>query len=200
MALRLEVYHFVAAEGRTSMTQPRKQRFFYCPYCGSKLAYRMINQRQRLKCTACASILYENPIVGVAAIILDHEKCLLLGQRRSGPYQGLWCIPCGYLEYDEDIHTGVKRELKEETNLDIEVGQVYSVQSNRHDPDCYSVGVWYLARIIKGDIQPGDDLCDLGFFPLNNIPPLAFPTDKIVIEQLRREASGPSFCCNGLTK
>lgn len=166
------------------MEQQRKQRFFYCPYCGGKLAYRLVDKIQRLKCLSCASILYENPIVGMAAIIFDDHKHLLLGKRKSGTYQGLWCIPCGYLEYDEDIHTGVKREIKEETNLDIEIDQVYSVQSNMHNPQCHSVGIWYTARIIKGNIKPGDDLCDLCFFSLNNLPPLAFPTDKVVINQL----------------
>lgn len=167
--------------------QKRKQRFFYCPYCGGKLAYRQVENIQRLRCISCKTVLYENPIVGVAAIIINGNKHLLLGKRKGGDYQGLWCIPCGYLEYDEDIVTGVKRELKEETNLDIEVDQVYSVQSNMHNPQCHSVGVWYLARIINGNIKPGDDIGDLRYFPFGDLPPLAFPTDRMVINKLLQD-------------
>jgi 8-oxo-dGTP diphosphatase len=165
--------------------KPKKQRYNYCPGCGGKLAAVPLDHTWRLKCTSCNNIFYENPAVGVAAIILDQDHKLLLGRRKRGKFKGLWCIPCGYLEYDEDIYDSVKRELKEETNLDIEAGQVFSVKSNSHDPHQRSVGIWFKARIIGGELKPGDDLCELDYFPLDNLPSLAFPTDKMVIDELR---------------
>lgn len=168
----------------------KKQRFFYCPLCRGTLENRLIDKKCRLRCADCGSIIYENQAVGVAAIIFDQDSRILLGKRSRGQYRGLWCIPCGYLEYDEDVYEAVRRELKEETNFDIEVQGVYTVKSNNHDPNNRSVGIWFLARIVGGKMKPGDDLCEVGFFSFNDIPPLAFPTDDLVIKELQQAYIG----------
>lgn len=164
-----------------------KQRFFYCPKCGGQLKYVNYVEKPRLTCTSCSYIFYENPVVGVAAIILNNNKQILLGRRTGGKYSGLWCIPCGYLEYDEDVYDGIKREFKEETNLDIELISLFTVQSNFHDPKRHTVGIWFRAQIKGGEMMAGDDLDEVAYFNLDNSPPLAFPTDKMVIESLRNE-------------
>jgi ADP-ribose pyrophosphatase YjhB (NUDIX family) len=161
------------------------KRFFFCPKCGGKLEYLRHDDRLRLTCISCSYIFYENPIVGVAAIILNEEGQILLGRRKSGKYEGMWCIPCGYLEYDEDVYAGVMRETKEETNLDIEPVKVFSVQSNFHEPERHTVGIWFLSRIRGGKMQAGDDLLEIAYFDLNSYPTMAFPTDIKVLELLR---------------
>jgi ADP-ribose pyrophosphatase YjhB (NUDIX family) len=158
-----------------------KQRFSFCPKCGGKLEYRSDGQLPRLTCLACSYIFYENPVVGVAAIVMNERGQILLGRRKGGLYNDLWCIPCGYLEYHEDVYEGIKREFKEETNLDINVLRVYTVQSNFHNPDCHTVGIWFLSTICGGEMEARDDLSELDYFDLYNIPPLAFPTDYKVI-------------------
>lgn len=160
------------------------QRFFFCPKCGGKLEYRKQNERLRLTCFDCSYILYENPVVGVAAIVLNEQKHILLGRRKSGKYEGMWCIPCGYLEYDEDIYDGVIREMKEETDLDIKPLEVFTVLSNFHESECHSVGVWFLSKVTGGQPKAGDDLIELKFFELNSCPKMAFPTDVKAIEML----------------
>ncbi len=167
--------------------QPITQRYFYCPLCGGALKYRNYDEHPRLTCQACAYILYENPIVGVAAIVFNQRGEILLGRRNGGKYCGLWCIPCGYLEYDEDVFDGVKREFREETNLIIDIVRVFAVQSNFHDPERHTVGIWFLAEVVGGAPQAGDDLDMVAYFALNEIPALAFPTDQAVIEMLHRE-------------
>lgn len=162
----------------------KMQRYSYCPKCGSKLIYKYDGERNRLTCSHCGYILYENPVVGVAAIIINKQNQILLGRRDTGLYKGLWCIPCGYLEYDEDVWEGVKREFKEETNLDIHPTRVYTVQSNFHNPELHSVGIWFEASIIGGDLQAGDDLDQVQYFSLTQLPELAFPTDRTVINYL----------------
>lgn len=169
------------------MAEIPKQRFFYCTMCGGKLIYKSYQKIYRLTCEACAYIFYENPIVGVASIVFDEKNRILLGKRARGKYKGLWCIPCGFVEYNEDIHEAAVREFKEETNLDIELLRIYSAQSNFHDPDKHTVGIWFLARVVGGDLKACDDLEDVSYFNLNELPPLAFPTDYIVIEQLKND-------------
>ena len=164
-----------------------KQRFFYCPKCGGNLSYRNCGERQRLTCANCSYILYENPVVGVAAVVLDQDGRILLG-RRNGSYRGLWCIPCGYVEYDEDVYEAIIREFKEETNLEIRISGIYSVQSNFHNPETHTVGIWFEAQVIGGELTAQEDLDQVDFFALDSLPPLAFPTDAIVIEKIRQSS------------
>jgi ADP-ribose pyrophosphatase YjhB (NUDIX family) len=170
------------------MTQSIKYQ--YCPKCGGALSLKHIHGRQRLRCQACSFILYENPIVGVAAILFKDKK-ILLGKRNTS-YKGLWCIPCGYVEYDEDVHDAVVREFKEETGLEIVVDRVYTVKSNFHNPERHTVGIWFLAREIGGKLEAADDLDQVDYFDLDHIPPLAFPTDELVIKMLRKDIEGES--------
>jgi 8-oxo-dGTP diphosphatase len=161
-----------------------KQRFFYCPKCGGSLSYKQQGERQRLTCSSCTYILYENPVVGVAAVVVNDRGQILLG-RRNGSYRGLWCIPCGYVEYDEDVYEAIVREFKEETNLDIRINGVFSVHSNFHNPETHTVGIWFMAEVIGGELLAQGDIDQAGYFALDDLPPLAFPTDAMVIEELR---------------
>ncbi len=160
------------------------QRFFFCPKCGGKLYYRRCGRRDRLVCARCGYIFYENQVVGVAAVVLDHRGRILLG-RRTGTYRGLWCIPCGYVEYDEDVYEAAVREFKEETNLDIEITGIVSVQSNFHNPELHTVGIWFRAEVTGGVARAQSDLDRIGYFDLNDLPPLAFPADAVVIKKIR---------------
>jgi 8-oxo-dGTP diphosphatase len=65
--------------------------------------------------------------VSVAAVIVDDQDRVLLIQRRD---TGAWQIPGGILELDEDIHTGLRREVREETGLDVEPERLTGVYKN----------------------------------------------------------------------
>ncbi len=161
-----------------------KQRYFFCPKCGSVLEYRSCGDRDRLTCNSCQYIFYENPVVGVAVIVFDQAGRILLGKRNSS-YRGLWCMPCGYVEYDEDVFDAAKREFKEETSLDVKINRVFTVQSNFHNPETHTVGIWFMAEVVGGQLKAQADLDEVGYFDLASLPPLAFPTDAVVIEMLR---------------
>jgi len=153
----------------------------YCARCGGRLEPRE-GVPHRL-CLACGEINYRNPAVGVAVVLLQGDS-ILLGRRNRGPWSGLWCIPCGYLEWDEDVRDGARREMKEETGLDVELGEVCAVLSNFHDRPRQTLGVWFHGREVGGALEAGDDLGEVRYFPLRAPPPLAFPTDVEVIRNL----------------
>jgi 8-oxo-dGTP diphosphatase len=165
----------------------------------------------RPRCSVCEFVHWLNPVVGVAAIIWERPVVSLLGEdhvrsaqhdpewrpdpdrsrvllvRRAASRSGLWCLPCGYVEFDEEIREALCREVLEETGLAVTPGSVAAVHSNFHDPDRQSVGVWFNAMPWGGSLRAGDDADALGFFP-PQMPgvPLAFPTDTLVLGDLTR--------------
>lgn len=161
-------------------------RYKFCPRCGGQLSLEETLSLSRPKCVDCQRIFYQNPIVGVAAIIISDKK-ILLG-RRNGSYRDMWCIPCGYVEYYEDVRDGLIREIKEETNLDIALGEVFNVHSNFHNPAQHTVGIWFLTAEYHGALTPGDDIEELNFFSTAEIKKhnltLAFPTDILILNEL----------------
>lgn len=157
----------------------------FCPCCGGLLAVEDGDGRPRLVCRACRRISYVNPAVGVAVVVRRGQE-ILWGRRRSGRYAGHWCIPCGYVEWGEDVRTAAVREFQEETGLIVELGTILSVHSNFHDPERLTVGLWFAGKAVGGTLRPGDDLDRVGFFALSSPPsPLAFPTDEVVLAEMR---------------
>lgn len=154
----------------------------------------------RPRCPGCGYVHYLNPITVVAAVLLSDGAHLpppgeavssarashLLLVRRAVTYPGTWCIPCGYVDYHEDIRVAAAREMREETALAVDIGEVFAVHSNFHNPRNHTVGVWFLTRYLSGELAAGDD-ADRAVFARIDQPeePLAFPTDRRVIADLR---------------
>ncbi|MDE3000074.1 MAG: NUDIX domain-containing protein [Gemmatimonadota bacterium] len=121
---------------------------------------------------------------GVAGVILRGNRIVLV-RRKYGANRGKWCIPCGNVEVGEDVRTAVKREIGEETGLDVAVGDVLDVLSTHHSPEMSVVGVYFLVIEKGGDLVAGDDAAEVGLFPLENPPAdMAFETDRKIIDKL----------------
>ena len=162
-------------------------RYQYCPKCGQGLTLNAKQDKNKPYCKSCGFVFYQNPAVGVAAILIRDKK-ILLG-RRKGSYKGLWCIPCGYVDWDEDVYQAVKREFLEETGVIIEPFKVYTVHSNFHNPVQHTVGIWFLVKELGGEVRASDDLDQVNFYHYKDIETdqLAFLTDMLVINKLKED-------------
>lgn len=157
----------------------------FCPRCGDALAPAIRGGLPRPSCASCGFVHFRNPAVGVAVVLLDDAGRILMGKRSAGGNVGEWCIPCGYVEWGEDIRDAARREFLEETGIDVEIGEVCAVHSNFHNAASLTVGVWFFATAMGGQPRASDDLDQLGWFPPGQPPePLAFPTDRLVLAEL----------------
>lgn len=120
-----------------------------------------------------------------------------MGRRAFGRYAGAWCIPCGVLEWGEDVREGAARECLEETGLEVEVGDVLAVHDTHHlpavvggrsYPERRTVGIWFRGWAKGGSLHPADgEFTELAYIDPRQPPPLAFPADGLVLQQIARE-------------
>jgi ADP-ribose pyrophosphatase YjhB (NUDIX family) len=159
--------------------------FKFCPWCGSPLESRLLDGAMRSTCTSCEYIWYKNPIPAAGAIIVDNNR-LLLVKRKYPPKVGDWCIPAGFMEYDESPVECCKREVKEETGLDIKIDQLFWNYKAGDDPRSIVVLILYLATVVDGDLIPGDDALETRYFDLDKLPPnIAFSAHRKAIRDLK---------------
>lgn len=118
----------------------------------------------------------------------DDDRVLLVRRGPGATRHGLWSVPAGFVDYGEEIRAAAARELLEETGLAADVGDVMFVASNFHDPNKLTVGIWFSGTVTGGTLMAGDDADAVGWFPLDDLPPLAFDTDEALFERLRRAA------------
>ena len=124
--------------------------------------------------------LCNGPYVTVDAIIELPEGIVII--QRSNPPFG-WALPGGFVDYGESLEDAVKREAKEETNLDLtEIKQFHTYSNPQRDPRFHTIGTVFIAKA-KGKPQAGDDAAGLKVVPLNEIKGLDFAFDhKEIIE------------------
>ncbi len=162
-----------------------RNNFKHCTRCGGILAECVIDGKERLKCEVCGHIQYLNPTPAVGVCVVEEDKILLV-QRAVEPKKGLWQIPAGFLEIDEDVEDCARREMKEETSLEVELKEILGVYSVFDDPRYVCVLVFYRGMITGGTLIAGDDAADAGFFSPEALPPIAFDCHKKAIVELLR--------------
>jgi 8-oxo-dGTP diphosphatase len=160
----------------------------HCAACGSLLEERKIEGRRRALCVRCGVIAYENPLPVAAAVLTNERGEVLLVRRARHPMKGMWCLPCGFAEKDEQIEEAVLRELEEETHLRGKVVRLLDAVTARNFFYGNLVMITFEVGEVTGTPAPGDDAAEVRFFPLDRIPPLAFPCQEQAIQRRRELA------------
>lgn len=157
----------------------------YCMACGTPLIRRIMDSNhERPVCPSCGRVVYHDPKVAVSAFITEGNRVLLI-QRGIEPQKGLWALPAGFIEGNEDPVDGAAREALEETGLIVEVVRLLGVFARRGGIGSADITIGYEARIIGGTLQAADDAVDAQWFGADQIPELAFESTKILVERWR---------------
>lgn len=161
--------------------------FHFCPNCGTPLSLNLKSGAKLLSCQACGWIHYEDPKVACGGLLL-REGSVLLVKRVMEPQSGAWSIPAGFMNAREHPEETVKREFFEETGLRVEVERLVEVSSGREHPRGSDILLVYLVRLLGGELIAGDDASDAAWFPLTQLPLLAFKSTHRVLAKLNESS------------
>jgi len=166
----------------------------FCPLCAGGLTLDEAHAPPRLRCAACGWINYRNPSPGVTVLIADGDQ-VLLGRRGPGSFApDLWCLPGGFMEFEEDWVAAAVREVGEETGLEVEARGVVNVCTNYLARSLHTLVIVVRAEIIGGEAgrgraRAGDDLVQLRWVgPGDPLPEMAFEADRHIVERWRAGA------------
>lgn len=161
----------------------------YCPRCRAELE----GEDPRVECRQCGFVAYATPSPTACALVTDERGRLLLARRRSEVFDGRWDIPGGFVEEHEDPLDALRRELREETGLEVEPLEFVGAW-----PDVYSedergkgtINLYWTARVVGGTPEANDDVAELAWFEPDGLPPeeeIAFRNVPLVLRAWREQ-------------
>ena len=151
----------------------------FCPICGEAIE----KHADRVECRACGYVGYANAVPGAEAVCFDCSGRILLGRRAIDPGAGLWDLPGGFLHEDELPVDGLRREVREETGLELEGLDFLGHWLEPYDGRIVLCLAW--AAHATGDARAADDLVEVQWFDPGELPPpeeLAFTHYPAVLD------------------
>lgn len=126
---------------------------------------------------------YPHAAMTTDCVIFGYDRSglsVLLVQRGIEPFKGSWAFPGGFLRMDETSEECARRELKEETGLETAfMEQFHTFTKIGRDPRERVVTIAYFALVNKAEVKGGDDAADAKWFPVEELPSLAFDHQEI---------------------
>jgi mutator protein MutT len=141
----------------------------------------------------------DQPLIGVGAVVLKENK-ILLEKRQNDPGKGKWSIPGGLVELGESVEQTVIREVKEETNLDVEkpehIGVVDKVDLDENGKVRYHfVIIDYFVKLKGGDLRASSDAAELKWVAVDEIEKLELtPTFRAFFQRNRKKLEKLNSC------
>ena len=141
----------------------------FCPRCRSELA----RAPARVECGSCDFVAYANPKPTATAVCIDERGRVLLARRAAEPEIGSWDLPGGFVDEGEHPLDTVRRELREETNLEVEPLQFLGVWMDAYGGDSTAkstLNLFWTARVVGGEPRPADDVAELRWVAPAELP------------------------------
>lgn len=161
------------------------KRLNYCPKCGTDFPGKELGKFERQSCDKCGFVHYLNPSPGITIIMRSPEGKVLIGRRSENVrYGNKWCLPGGYIEYEESFIETAHREVLEETGLKIRIEGIVNVVSNHLDDLHHTIVIVLIGDVLGGHQEPRDDLTELKWIDsdMHFGTIYAFEADKKIID------------------
>lgn len=165
-------------------------QFKFCPKCGSDRF--LENNLKSKRCEGCGFIYYFNSCAATVALIINENKELLVATRAQEPAKGTFDLPGGFVDMDETGEEAVMREVKEETNLDVEeLKYLFSVPNIYiySDFEVHTLDLVYLCKVKNVQrVKAEDDVAELQFIKISELNPDLFGLRSIkeVIRKIQK--------------
>lgn len=140
---------------------------------------------------------HERPSVTVDIVVvapLDGQRKVLLVRRKTPPFAGSWALPGGFVEPYEPLEMAARRELLEETGVNpARIEQLRAFGDPGRDPRGWTISIAFVAELDEGALhsshpRAGSDAGEVGWFPLDHLPLLAFDHEQILEHAAQRLA------------
>jgi 8-oxo-dGTP diphosphatase len=145
----------------------------FCPRCAGPLTRQADGSA---RCGTCEFQAWGHSVPGAQALV-ERDGRVLLGRRAFDPGVGLWDVPGGFLEEAEPPLDGLRRELREETGLEIEPTDFLGIWLQAYEGRTVLSLTW-VARPTGGEERAGDDLTELRWFTADELP----STDELAFD------------------
>jgi 8-oxo-dGTP diphosphatase len=162
----------------------------YCVRCGQRLEMRQAFGALRPVCPACGRTHFVDPKVAVG-LLIEADRRLLLVRRNQDPQQGKWSIPAGFMDGGEDPLRAAQREALEETGLEVHVTGLQDIYPRGDDGGGADMLIVYRATVTGGELRPGDDASEAGYFAADSLPELAFVSTQAIIARWQKDLDLP---------
>lgn len=162
----------------------------FCPRCAAPVR----RAAGRAECDACGFVAYANSAPTASAVLVDEQGRVLLARRGVEPELGKWDLPGGFLEEGEEPLDGLRRELHEETGLEVEPLSFLGAWVDRYgdgEGAIATLNLYWLAQAV-GEPHAADDVAELCWFAAGELPELAFRVNALVLEAWQRAAAPPA--------
>lgn len=150
--------------------------FTRCPKCGSN--HFEVNNEKSKRCGQCGFVYYFNPSAATVALIVNPQGELLVTRRAKEPAKDTLDLPGGFIDMYETAETGVAREVKEETGLDVTRARYLFSLPNLYEYSGFTVHTLDLFFRCEVDDVAGyramDDAAELYFIPIDRLNPDEF--------------------------
>ena len=169
----------------------------FCLNCGAPLVTRLIEGREHEACPNDSFVLWRDPKVA-AAVVVEVEGGIVLGRRAIEPGRGLWCLPGGFVNDDEDPASAAVRECLEEIQARVELLELIGTYHVPKTTASSIIGIAYRGRLAGGEtFSVGPEMLEVRVFTPDALPQIAFPSHQEVLARYAagtvRSASPPSL-------
>jgi ADP-ribose pyrophosphatase YjhB (NUDIX family) len=150
---------------------PELSSWRFCPVCSAQIA---VEDGKRAECPECGYRAWASSKPTACAVVVDDEGRVLLARRAGEVFHDYWDLPGGFLDEGEHPLDALRRELREETGLDVEPADFLGVWMDRYgdkEDANATLNLYWTARVLGGEPEAADDVSELAWFRPDELPP-----------------------------